>query len=140
MTLLDLTYSWINFIPENAFEFNENFEQHFTIDLRFNVYLNNSGFSEHCLTKLKRPTTINIDNNNNNYYFPYLEEKIFQSFLGTNCKNQIKLTDGSLDCSDCRNYWLKKDPALLKKVIFSKCSNGKVFNDTENFKNCSSYL
>ena len=138
LSLLDLTYSWINFIPENAFEFNEDSEQHLNIDLRFNVYLNNSGFSEHSLTKLKRPTTIDIDNNNKNY--PYLDEKIFQPFLLSNAKNQMQLTDGSLDCSDCRNYWLKKDPALLKKVIFSKCSNGKVFNDTENFKNCSSYL
>ena len=126
----------IDFIPENAFEFNEEHKCQTSINLYNNRLLNISGFSQNSLSKLKRPTSIVLDSSNANN-FPYLAEKIFQPFFLSNAKNQIEILRGALDCSDCRNYWLKKNPNLLKQIKHSKCSNGKSLNDTTNFKNCS---
>ena len=90
-----ISYSLIDFIPENAFEFNEVSETRLTIDLIGNQYLNNSGFSELSLTKLKRPTTIILSST----IFSYLDQKIFQPFLRSNVKNLILLY-GTLNCKD----------------------------------------
>ena len=133
---LFITQTSIDFIPENAFEFNEKSENQMTINLGGNKYLNNSGLSENSLTKLKRPTTLDVYSSTYSN-FTFLEQKIFQPFFKSNDKNQIKLNDYSLDCSDCRNYWLKQNPTLLKQLTNSNCSNGKLLTDADSFENCS---
>ena len=100
-----------------------------------NKYLNRSGISEHSLEKLKRPTIVDLDPPSSNY-FSYLDQKIFQTFLMANAKNQIEMSEWSLNCNDCRNYWLKRESGFLKQLIKSKCSSGKDLNDTANFINC----
>ena len=132
---LYIYYSLIDFIPEYAFEFNEVSDKRLIIHLYGNKFLNSSGFAEYSLTKLKRPSRINL-NNFVNTLFPYLNQKIFEPFLRSNDKNQIELYDGTLNCSDCRNYWLQRNPELLKKVINKKCSSKKELNDTANFQKC----
>ena len=39
------------------------------------------------------------------------------------------------DCNDCRNYWLKKNQNITKRVT-ANCSNKKQLNDSDNFINC----
>ena len=112
---LHITETSINFIPESAFDFNVGTKHEMTIYLYGNRALNSSGSSDHALTKMKRPTTINLDSSSETR-FHFLDEKIFQPFFKSNAKNQIELREGSLDCSDCRNYWLKKNPTLLKQI------------------------
>ena len=128
----------IDSIPENAFEFNEESNRTLTLYLTSNKFLNSSGFAEHSLTKFKRPCTIYLDSSPGDTNFPYFDEKIFEPFLKLNFQNIFISWDGSLDCSDCRNYWLQKNPALLKQIHNSKCSNGKYPNDPANFVNCKS--
>ena len=56
---LDISDTSIDFIPEKAFEFNDDVsEKHLNLGLFVNKLLNNSGFSAHSLTRLKRSTTI----------------------------------------------------------------------------------
>ena len=139
LTELEITSTSIEFISEYAFEFNEVSDKILYIHLQDNKLLNSSGFAEYSFTKLKRPTTIQLDNNINvnfDNHFPCLDQKIFEPFLRSNVKNKIELYYGSLDCSDCRNYWLQRKPDLLKQVLNSVCSNKKDLNDTANFQKC----
>ena len=133
---IHLIHTSIDFIPENAFEFKEESNQSLVLYISDNKFLNCSGFSEHSLTKFKRPTYIFLVHNTN---FLYFDEKIFQPFFELNAKNRIFLSYGSVDCNDCRNYWLQKNPTLLKKVLDSSCTNSsKLIDDPANFANCKS--
>lgn len=132
---LTITNTLVHFIPENAFDFNEESEQQLTIRLYGNKYLNNSGFSENSLTRLKRPTTINLDSGYKPS-FVYLDQRIFEPFLLSNAKNIIKLYELSLDCNDCKNYWLQQHPNLHGQVLNSRCSNGNPLDDPTNFIGC----
>ena len=132
--LTELTLSIENLIsiPDYAFEFEENSDQLFKINFVFNS--NFSAFNEKTLLNIRRPTELELTNVN------YLEEKVFLPFLLDNEKNTIKSTDVEVfDCNDCRNYWLRKNQNVNKRVTLN-CSNKKQFNDPDNFKNCTSYL
>ena len=128
---LDLSQTSIDFIPENAFEFNEESKEELTIDLRSNKYLNNSGFALNSLTRLKRPTRIILSSDNSYQVenFPYLDKNIFLPFLHSNYLNRIQFNSGSINCRDCRNYWIQRDSNLVKQIIPWTCSN-------DNFINC----
>ena len=130
---LDLSKTSIDFIPENAFEFNETSKQELTIDLRFNEYLNNSGFAMNSITKLKRPTKIKLVNGSSTTQFenfPYLNKTIFLPFLTSNYLNTIELSTRSIDCGDCRNLWIQRNSSLTKQIIPWTCSN-------DNFNHCT---
>ena len=129
----------IEYFPENAFEFKDELNETLFIQLELNKLLNSSGFSQDSLTKFKRPTSIELLQG-----FPYLDEKPFYRFLRANAKNSLQLTQVSLNCSDCRNYWLIREQALgYQQLILdtrigyeTKCLNGKSLNDTGNFIGC----
>ena len=90
------------------------------------------GISKNSLTKLKRPTTINL----NEVYetcFYYFDRNIFEPFLLSNAGNKLQLYNGLLDCSDCKNYWLQN---YQNQVINSRYSNGNPLNDPDNFIGC----
>ena len=119
-------------IPDYAFEFEEFSDQLFLIQFVYNS--NFSAFNEKTLLNIRRPTQLELYNTNNAYY---LEEKVFLPFLLDNEKNTIKLTEVEVfDCNDCRNYWIKNISYVNKRVT-ANCSNKKLFNDSDNFKNCT---
>ena len=64
-------------------------------------------------------------------------KKVFLPFLFANENNTIDLYHEKFDCKDCRNYWLKKQPKLVPRLLHTKCSNGKILLDPDNFKNCN---
>ena len=133
---LDIIDTSIDFIPENAFEFNEESNQSQVLTLASDQLLNSSSFAEKSLTKFKRPTTLLFTIIGNASY-QYLDQKIFEPFLLSNAENLIQIYTGSISCSDCRNNWLKKNISLQKRIVYLKCSNKKMLNDTGNFQNCS---
>ena len=45
----------------------------------------------------------------------------------------------TIDCNDCDNRWLKKNPDLLKQFQHLGCSNNKLITDQANFENCDAY-
>ena len=65
-----------------------------------------------------------------------MEENAFKLFLNSNPENFVLTDSNRFDCNDCKNFWLRKQPNLLKRVINIKCSNGKNFNDPDNFAEC----
>ena len=88
---LAITETSIDFIPENAFEFNNGSDMWLQIDLKENFLLYNTGFAVNSLTRFNRRTTIVLSDNR----IPlkgYLDEKIFLPFLLSNTKNKIELT------------------------------------------------
>ena len=70
----------IDFIPEKAFEFNEESQQQLEINLKYNKFLSNSAFSKNSLSRLRITTKIifaedvSIIQEGN---FPYLDRDIF---------------------------------------------------------------
>ena len=60
LEFLDISYTSIDFIPEIAFEFNEESEQQLIISLFANRYLKSSELSEYSFTNLRRLTLINL--------------------------------------------------------------------------------
>ena len=120
----------MNSIPNNAFEFEEYSDELFRID--FYESSNFSAFNEKTLLNIRRPTEIDIFGKTT-----YLEEKVFLPFLLDNEKNSIGLPFVEVfDCNDCRNYWIKKNQNVTKRVQLI-CSNKKQINDSDNFKNCT---
>ena len=141
LELLSIQWTSIDFIPENAFEFNEKSDKRLTINIQNNPLLNSSSFSKNSLSKFKRPITIQIEIvhiHKNNPEFSFLDQKVFLPFLKSRADNNLIL-DG-LKCSDCRNYWLQKNPDLLKqiKIIFDQpcssfiaCPNQAIFDQVQ---------
>ena len=72
-----------------------------------------------------------------NYIIYYLDEKIFLPFLLDNELNKISLwmdmNERLFDCNDYRNYWLKKNQNITKRVYLN-CPENKQLNDSDNFK------
>ena len=134
LTQLLLFSKKVNSISDNAFEFEEHSEQ--LIDIEFYGF-NVSAFKQNTLLNIGRPTNIELSYVSN---ANYLDEKDFIHFLMDNNKNTLKLRGVQVfDCNDCRNYWIKKNQNLTKRVT-ANCSNKKLLNDPDNFKNCTSFM
>ena len=126
----------IDYIPEDAFEFEEESNQKMTLDIGFNTLLKSSSFHQDSFTHFKRPILLGLGYGENQY--EYLDEKVFKSFLISNPQNKIDLTDANLVCNNCKNLWLKKQPELIKRFYGLKCTNKKSFTDPGNFAKCGS--
>ena len=137
LTHLTISNTMINYIPEDAFEFEEGSNQQLTLELYLNHQLNSSSFHQDSLTHFKRPVLINLGWPGN--YFEYLDENIFRKFLSSNPQNKINLVNDLFDCNNCKNLWLKYEPSLLERLVGLSCSNKKKFNDTGNFANCTPF-
>ena len=135
-SLVDLTigYTSIDYIPENAFKFNKISEKTLNLRIQGNGKLDSSGFLNNSLINMNRPVHLHISSSNKN--IDYLDENVFSKFLTSNKHNQIDVGELLLDCRNCKNYWLKKQPNLLERVKNIHCSNKRNFNDTSNFLYC----
>ena len=129
LSRLDIGYTSIDFISEKAFEFYEESNQSLVIYLVNNKYLDTSSFSENSPSNIKRKTFVYLDDSR----FKYLDEKVFYPFFKSNPKNGIS---SSVDCSDCRNFWLKMKSSMLNAKSIPQCLNEKSLNDPANFIGC----
>ena len=132
---LSIVNTLIDYIPEYAFEFEEESNQALNLWLVHNKLLNSSNFHQDSLTHFKRPAYIKP----NLCYkqFEYLEETVFKNFLNSNSDNRIYMTWVNFDCNNCKNLWLRNQPNLMKRIVDLDCSNKKQINDPDNFKNCT---
>ena len=148
LSQLRIGLSHIKFFPENAFEFYESSNKSLLLQFFRNTFINSSSFSENLFTKLKRPTKIQFTSIRDHRNFSYLDQKAFLPFLRINNENNIDNGE-YLNCSDCRNHWVKTCTDLIKRVIvtdypakckwFIECPNQTVSNQ-DQFKNNSSEL
>jgi hypothetical protein len=135
---LTLTGNPLSYISQNEFKFK-------TFNNRFDLYLakcslNSSSFESGAFGDINRPTflwfesAVEIDNNN----ITYLDQHIFEPFLIQNQENRILLS--TIDCNDCRSFWLHNNKKYINQSVYLKCSDGKMFAEKENFAKCSELL
>ena len=133
-----LSFEQVTFqqIPDKAFSFESG--SNFTLILSFaaNERINSSVFAENSLIDIKRPTKLILGSPRYPHKITYLDEKVFLPFLLDKSLNSIDLLGESFDCSDCRNYWIKKNSTISSQITHLNCSNGKDLNDQDNFSSC----
>ncbi len=133
LTDLLLADNEIDLISSESLVFNCHSNKPLLIDLSNNKIdsIEPGSFESRSFKDLKRPAVIDFRKNKN---LQFLNETVFADFLKLNEKNRIEMEE--LNCTDCRNYWLVKDQLYNPQLVTIKCSNGKLINDINNFKNC----
>jgi hypothetical protein len=132
LSQLKLYSNKIDHIPKNAFKFlKKSALSHLDLD---NNLLNSSSFEEGALSYLNGPILLEIDRHN----MKYLDQNIFEIFFYNNEGNTLIME--KLDCDDCRSSWLFKNEKFSKQIDKINCTNGKIFKDVNNFKNCAEIL
>ena len=119
LSSLEIYETFIDYIPEYAFEFEEESNERMTLTLGYSK-LNDSNFQKDVFSHFKRPVDLNLGY----AIFEYLEENVFENFLSSNPQNRILMTSKGINCDNCKNFWLRKQ-ALSGRVIGLKCSNDK---------------
>ncbi len=130
LTYLSFKFSLIDSIPKNAFNLRN--DSIFTLSLMLQFSnLNGSSFENGSLNNLKRPTDLELGGNTR---LTYLDQTIYQPFFESNAKKSLFFGESKeIDCNDCRNYWLKKDPKYSNRTDLTICLNGRKYKDSRNF-------
>jgi hypothetical protein len=136
---LQIDANKVNHISKNAFFFN-NTDQGFFLLFLFEQLLNSSSFESGAFDNLHRPTIIyfnyGYDDKSNN--ITYLDQNIFETFLNKDSKNGIALN--TIECKDCRSYWLVKNPIYKSQISSLKCSTGQPISDKNTFSDCAHFV
>ena len=138
--LRSLNFEQVNFtsIPDKAFEFKESSNDTMILGFGGSPLVTSKVFTPKSLLGMKRPAIIRFGSNKVTRQITYLDEKVFLPFLFENDKNNIDINGEEFDCNDCRNYWLKTNQKAFNRIKSLKCSDKKLFNDPNHFKNCTS--
>ena len=130
-----LSHQRINYLPANAFDFEQTSNQTLYIYLGNNK-LNNTSFEKGIFLNSKRPIHLEL------YWNPeltYLDEDVFAPFLQLNPLNRISLQDNPLVC-DCNSYWIIRDRhKFVNQILNVMCKIGpkQTFNiDLISFDKC----
>jgi hypothetical protein len=124
----------IDFIPTDAFHFEKESNDSLTIYMNENEKLNGSGFAINSFSNIKRPTILNFHSSNK---LTFLDQRIFAPFFSTNSNNQIEFGGTqTLNCDDCRSYWILRESKYINRTDITKCSNGNDITNSSNFENC----
>lgn len=119
----------IDYISENAFYFLEESNSTLIIDLAFNK-LNSSSFHVSAFNNMRRPVKLDITENK----ITFLDQHVFEPFLKQNNLNKIEIN--SIDCDDCRSFWLNNgqySDSTLDGII---CSNKEKVAHNKSFLKC----
>ncbi|OTF69727.1 Leucine rich repeat containing protein [Euroglyphus maynei] len=117
---LYLSHQRINYLPANAFDFEQPSNQTLYIYLGNNK-LNNTSFEKGIFLNAKRPIHLEL------YWNPeltYLDEEVFAPFLQLSPSNRISLQDNPLIC-DCNSYWIIRDRhKFMNQMLNVMCKIG----------------
>jgi hypothetical protein len=142
---LNLANNTLNHVSENAFNFQKRDNVPVVDGLRLILIKNNfnsSSFEIGAFNGLNKPTHLffSLDSNDKTN-ITYLDRHVFEPFISDNrsgiLSNRIETLE-TLDCDDCRNYWLVGNENYKIKAQILKCSNHKTLTDSSNFKQCTS--
>jgi Leucine-rich repeat (LRR) protein len=141
---MSLSNNTLNYISENVFNFRKLSHVPILSPLRLSWYNNNfnsSSFEIGAFTKFNKPTLMLFIGPNDKNNITYLEKHVFEPFLRDSRfgiqSNRIEMLS-TLDCNDCRNYWLLQNEDYKYKIMTLMCSNHKMLNDSSHFKLCKS--
>lgn len=132
---ITVSRSLIDYIPSHAFELRQESKEKIDIFLDNNHKLNGSSFGTDAFLNIRRPAIIHLWMDSPVDELKFLDEKVFYPFLSASA-NSLELSNNTIDCNDCRNYWLNKDLKLTQRIRELNCTNGKSFTDNSNFQKC----
>ena len=137
LNTLEITQTNIDYIPENAFYFEIQDKGGLVFIFNDNYKINSSSFSPNCLSHFhKRGVGFYYLSKTKVKDLQYLDEKVFLPFLLSNNSSAVSMVGLRFDCTDCRSYWLVKNPVLKHRVNEFVCTDGKTFADKTHFINC----
>ena len=137
LNTLEITQTNIDYIPENAFNFKNKNDGQLVFIFNDNNLINSSSFAVNSLNHFqKRAVDFYYLSKTKTKDLQYLEEKVFLPFLLSNNRSLISLVGLRFDCTDCRSYWLVKNPLMKHRVNDFVCTDGKTFADKTHFINC----
>jgi hypothetical protein len=139
LTNLVLNDNKLDHISKNEFNFNTTSNK--TVDIfLYNLSLNSSSFESKAFSSFNKPTFLHF-----NYSFrhksnniTYLDQHIFEEFLNLNSMNQIELY--TIDCKDCRSYWLVNNDKYKLQIESITCSDFVEISDKNNFSGCEHFV
>ena len=116
-------------IDGQAFAFDQTSNITFYLDIDEGNWNLSKALNNKSLSGINRPTLLSLTS------LRILPETIFSPFLSEDKRNEIQIKKKTLDCSDCRNGWIKKNKDFVARLN-SPCSNGLVLDSVGNFKGC----
>ena len=116
-------------IDGQAFAFDQASNITFYLDIDEGNWNLSKALNNKSLSGINRPTLLSLTS------LRILPETIFSPFLSEDKRNEIQIKMKTLDCSDCRNGWIKKNEDFVARLN-SPCSNGLVLDSVGNFKGC----
>ncbi len=129
----------VNYISKNAFSFEESSDSLIDIDLS-NLPLKGDSFEIGAFGDLKRPARINLSSRDGKRIeqVTFLDQQVFEEFFIKNPRNKLILN--TVDCNDCRSYWLVKTEKYSSQTDEMRCSDDKILDKFfEVFPNCEHF-
>ncbi len=135
---VDFEYNKLDHISEKAFNFIDS-----SANSTLNLYLircslNGSSFEKGAFNNFNRPTVLHFNYFDQSNNITFLDQRIFEPFFSANNKNGIQLN--TIDCKDCRSFWLIKLQKFPSQSFQVKCSDGKQISDKSNFSKCAEFV
>jgi hypothetical protein len=132
LTTLIFEMLQINNIRDNTFNFINESNSLLNLQIHINQ-LNSSSFEKSSFSNLKRPVYLDLGSNQ----IDFLDEHIFGSLLNENKLNQLDIN--SLNCDDCRNFWLINNHYSDFQLDHIYCNNTRKVTDKLNFAKCATF-
>ncbi len=129
-------------ITKNIFSFEESSDSLLTLDFG-DLSLNGNSFESGAFSNLKRPAAIDMrptgKNVNRTEKVTYLDQHVFEEFFNKDHRNEVKLL--TIDCKDCRSYWLIKNDKYQSQTMSMRCSDGTILDKFfKVFPNCEHFV
>ncbi len=142
LNILSICSNQIVNITKNLFSFENSSDSSLTLDFR-DLPLNGESFESEAFNNLKRPTTIDMsltgENVNRTEKVTYLDQHIFEEFFSKDHRNEVTLN--TIDCKDCRSYWLVKNDKYESRAASMRCSDGTILDKFfKVFPNCEHFV
>ncbi len=129
----------INHISKNVFSFEKSSDSLIDIDLT-NVPLKGDSFESGAFSDLKRPARINLHPRDEKRAekVTFLDQHVFEEFFIKDHRNELVLY--TVDCNDCRSYWLVQTEKYSLQTESMRCSDGKILDKFfKVFPNCEHF-
>jgi hypothetical protein len=129
----------VNHISKSAFSFEKSSNSLIEIDLT-NLPLKGDSFESGAFGDLKRPARINLNPRDEKRAekVTFLDQHVFEEFFIKDHRNKLMLQ--TVDCNDCRSYWLVKTKKYSSQIEEMRCSDGKILDKFfKVFPNCVNF-
>ncbi len=139
LSSLTIDSNKVSHISKNAFSFEKPSDSKIEIDLT-NLPLKGDSFESGAFGDLKRPARINLNPKDEKRAekVTFLDQHVFEEFFIKDHRNELILY--TVDCNDCRSYWLVQTEKYSLQTELMRCSDGKILDKFfKVFPNCQHF-